>query len=631
MFAQALSVPWHRTAQTLVTGFLLIALAVTNLTPTYAAPFDGKRQSFLDGRFGVVWTRTDAEQVRGGRTWYWGPGGWFDYAEFYRESPNSLRMVQYFDKARMELNRPYDSSGPQQGVTNGLLVKEMVSGRMQLGDNPYDVDYREASDVPVAGNPRRDNAEGPGYGVFVGVATVDNGYRDAQRLGQRVNTTIDRAGNLGIRDDLARPETEIVQYNSVTGHNIPRIFWDFMNLQGPVMVNGNVTTGPVVDWLFAIGLPITDSYWTRAQVGTADRDVLVQLFERRALTYTPDNPDGYKVEMGNVGQHYFQWRYPQLGAPWAASDPNPPLLFASDMDTGSHWELYAYKSSGSTRLTYANAESVAFSYRRSYNPMDMRILIDSRRSNGQHRQLYELPLQPYLLKVSVPDTLLYRLSYTDGTPVPPNGPYPGWLPNGTANEYNGAYSPDGTKIAFISDRNGTSELYLMGSSGNDPGLLQSAGSGCRIEVPTWSPDGRTLFWESNCDGDFEIYRGDLVYQEDRSYYVRAMLTNVQQLTNNTSDDRFTRVSPDGNNVAFTAYRDGNAEIYVMNADGSNQRRLTSNNAEDEAATWSADGTHLAFASNRDGDYEIFTMNTDGGEQTQLTNNTAQDRWPLWAQ
>src|SRR5437667_12209678 len=79
----------------------LAALALAAL-PANAAPFDGRRDKFTDDGFFVNWVRTDAGGIHEGRSWYWGPGPWFDYAEFYRQSPNGLRTVQYFDKARME-------------------------------------------------------------------------------------------------------------------------------------------------------------------------------------------------------------------------------------------------------------------------------------------------------------------------------------------------------------------------------------------------------------------------------------------------------------------------------------------------------------------------------------------------
>jgi hypothetical protein len=625
---QSMQSPIKRSSS-LIALALLCALALQTM-PAAAAPFDGTRLAFADARFADAWSRTDAETVRGGRSWYWGPAPWFDYAEFYREGENGLRTVQYFDKARMELNNPNDRSGPYQGVTNGLLVKELVSGHMQLGNNPYDYDQRGAADVPVAGNPRAANVAAPGYSVFAAVATLDNDYRDPQRLNQRISTTIDRGGNLGVREDLALPETEIVQYNTVTGHNIPRVFWDFLGLQGRIDVGGRITTGPVVDWLFAVGLPITDAYWTRAQIGAVEQDVLVQLFERRVLTYVPSNPAGYQVEMGNVGQHYFQWRYPHLGQPWAAPDPEPPLVFATDAGSGDHWEVALYRSTGTVGLTQNDAETVAYSYRRSWDPSQLRLLSDSRRSNPEYRQVYELD-PPIIYGGEHSDNAwARRISFSDGALPPPYGPYPGYLPTGVANDYNPAYSPDGTKIIMVSDRWGTPDLFIMPPIGNSPNQLTN--NGCVNESPTWSPDGRVIYWVNNCDGDFEIYRAEIAYNYEGYWGVDAQLVNMTQLTDNSSDDRFARVSPDGETIAFSSNRDGNYEVYLIDAsDGGNVRRLTTNSAHDDSPTWSADGRQLAFASDRDGDFEIYRLRLSDEALTQLTFNDAQDRWPLWAQ
>lgn len=57
------------------------------------------------------------------------------------------------------------------------------------------------------------------------------------------------------------------------------------------------------------GHPITEAYWTRTVIGGVEQWVLVQLFERRTLTYTLANPPVWQVEMGNVGLHYAIWRY----------------------------------------------------------------------------------------------------------------------------------------------------------------------------------------------------------------------------------------------------------------------------------------------------------------------------------
>ncbi len=607
---------------------LVVALMASSAAPLAAAPF-ANRTTFADPRFAAVWARTDGEAVRGGRTWYWGPGPWFDYAEFYRQSPNSLRTVQYLDKARMEINNPADGI-----VTNGLLVKELISGRIQLGDDPYDAWYTEASDVPVAGNPRAANTIAPGYRDFAGIATLDNGYRDPSRLNERVSTVLARGGNLSSRSDLARPETTIVQYNSVTGHNIPRVFWEFMNQRGRIVVDGRVTTGPIVDWLFAIGYPITDPYWTRAVVGESERDVLVQLFERRVLTYTPDNPPAYQVEMGNVGQHYFQWRYPHLGMPWAAPDPATPLIYASNIDTGSHWELYrATFNGGGQRLTTQSAETVAFSWRRSWDPVQQQLVVDSRRADLVERKIYLLNAAPQFWRDAPTDLpARRRADYIRG------------------HAYNAMVSPDGHQVLFVREDAGVSSLQfgpltdralsrefpLIPSPDITPPHIVEPRR-CAIETPTWSPDGRAIYWVSNCEGSFAIYRADLEYAprytRDRfSFAFAPRDKNVRKLSDGTTNDRFARVSPDGRLIAFASDRDGNWEIYVMNSDGSNARRLTNHPAVDEAPTWSPDGTQLAFASDRDGDFEIYILNVSDGIVTQqVTQNTAQDRWPLWAQ
>jgi Tol biopolymer transport system component len=83
-------------------------------------------------------------------------------------------------------------------------------------------------------------------------------------------------------------------------------------------------------------------------------------------------------------------------------------------------------------------------------------------------------------------------------------------------------------------------------------------------------------------------------------------------------------------IAFTALRDGNAEIYTMNADGTGQTRLTNNAATDTYPRWSADGTKIVFMSDRAGGDEIYSMNADGTAQTRLTNNPVFDGFPSWS-
>ena len=82
-------------------------------------------------------------------------------------------------------------------------------------------------------------------------------------------------------------------------------------------------------------------------------------------------------------------------------------------------------------------------------------------------------------------------------------------------------------------------------------------------------------------------------------------------------------------IAFSSERDGNREIYVMDADGNDQQGLTDNDFYDTHPSWSPDGERIAFMSEMDGNPEIYVMDADGGNQQNLTNNPHDDWSPSW--
>ncbi len=127
-----------------------------------------------------------------------------------------------------------------------------------------------------------------------------------------------------------------------------------------------------------------------------------------------------------------------------------------------------------------------------------------------------------------------------------------------------------------------------------------------------------ITFRSYRDGNYEIY------------VMNADGTNQRNLTNNPAEDSRPAWSPDGKYIAFHTTRDGNLEIYVMNSDGTNQRRLTNNPASDDGPAWSPDGTSIGFQTNRDGNYEIYVMDADGTNPRRLSNNLADDIWPAWS-
>lgn len=106
------------------------------------------------------------------------------------------------------------------------------------------------------------------------------------------------------------------------------------------------------------------------------------------------------------------------------------------------------------------------------------------------------------------------------------------------------------------------------------------------------------------------------------YIMNADGSGQTNLTNNPADDGGSSFSPDGSKIVFASKRDGNWEIYIMNADGSGQENLTNNTAEDESPSFSPDGTKIVFSTWRNGSRKIYIMNADGSGQTKLTNNPA---------
>ena len=136
-----------------------------------------------------------------------------------------------------------------------------------------------------------------------------------------------------------------------------------------------------------------------------------------------------------------------------------------------------------------------------------------------------------------------------------------------------------------------------------------------------------IAFASNRDGNAEIY------------VIDADGGNLRRLTNNRHDDYSPSWSPDGKRIAFSSDRDGHvidgrptSEIYVMEADGGNSQNLTNNPGNDRDPSWSPDGKRIAFASERDGNFnvEIYVMDNDGSNQQRLTNNPLYDMSPSWS-
>jgi len=167
------------------------------------------------------------------------------------------------------------------------------------------------------------------------------------------------------------------------------------------------------------------------------------------------------------------------------------------------------------------------------------------------------------------------------------------------------------KIVFYFEQNSDAEICVMNSDGTD--LQQVTNNSTNDKTPAWSPSGNKIAFSSDRDGNSEIY----VMNSDGS--------NQARLTNTPETEIQPEWSPDGSYIAFTRYYSSptwdDGEIFVINADGSNEQQLTDNTADNTRPVWSPDGTKITYSTNKDGNYEIYTMNPDGSEKQRLTNST----------
>jgi tol-pal system beta propeller repeat protein TolB len=204
-----------------------------------------------------------------------------------------------------------------------------------------------------------------------------------------------------------------------------------------------------------------------------------------------------------------------------------------------------------------------------------------------------------------------------------------------------AISPDGERVAFVrlisvegeADIEATADpsdavpsslpqLVVAPLSNLEETSVLTQMTGTSIAYPSWSPDGETIVFASNQDGDEELY------------IISSGGGNLRQLTDNLMIDTAPKFSPDGNLIAYTsdAETPGFTEIYTYSLEDGTITRLTDENGNNYAPAWSPDGSRIAYLSTKQGDGDVYVMDADGSRSFQITpdDDGAEDRSPVWS-
>jgi Tol biopolymer transport system component len=218
------------------------------------------------------------------------------------------------------------------------------------------------------------------------------------------------------------------------------------------------------------------------------------------------------------------------------------------------------------------------------------------------------------------------------------------------------------RIAFMSDREGNFEIFIMATDGsevanltNDPGAdglpgwssqenslafltsrgdqiasiyrMDDEGLGFRLLVqdptiiataPIWSPDGDWVVYHSGDNVQVNIH------------IVDASGNEVREITAGASLNRFADWSPDGDQLMFLSNRDGQSAVYAVDLEGGEPTKLTDSQFASAMAVWSPDGEKIAFVTDRDGDVEIYSKDIDTDKTIRLTDSLGVDAYPKWS-
>jgi tol-pal system beta propeller repeat protein TolB len=192
------------------------------------------------------------------------------------------------------------------------------------------------------------------------------------------------------------------------------------------------------------------------------------------------------------------------------------------------------------------------------------------------------------------------------------------LTHGPGSAVEPAWSPDGQLIAFsaYTTNPDNSTIYVMRADGSDRHQVKPDQPELNWR-PAWSPDGKQLVFQSNRDGNFEIYK------------INLDGTSELNLTGHPSNDGDPTWSPDGSKILFYSDRSKSSAMYTMDADGSNVTMVLDGSWRVSYPRWSPDGKRIVFASAKNSSQEIYVVNADGSQVQKVSDRLLDNTMPAW--
>jgi TolB protein len=215
----------------------------------------------------------------------------------------------------------------------------------------------------------------------------------------------------------------------------------------------------------------------------------------------------------------------------------------------------------------------------------------------------------YIAETGPKDARVKRLAIMDS-----DGANHRFITGGTSTALTPRYSPDYSKIAYLSYQGERMRIYVYDVGSGRQTLVTESGN--PTMAARWSPDGRTILYSMATNGNTDIYT------------VPATGGTPRRLTDTAGIDVGGSFSPDGRRIVFESDRSGTQQCYVMNADGSNQRRISFFGGRCATPEWSPRGDLIAFT-HIVGNFRIAVMTPSGGGVRHLTNSW-QDEAPTWS-